>query len=232
MKYITCLCLVLSLLLLGCASTDETGVTNERGTVESSVLQFTTPNEDAVLVYLETSEGTITAVLYPELAPMACENFLGLAQAGYYDETLFHRAKEGFVIQGGDAEGTGLGGTSIWNHAFPNEITPSLHHYAGALCMAGANDAQGSLLSQFYIVASPPANLDEAALTTLTTAGYPQEVVDTYQQAGGLPYLDYRDTVFGQVISGMDVVDRIAQVDTDDNDTPKKDITLHSVSVA
>ncbi len=217
--------------LYGCSSSDDSSFSYDRPAVESTVLQFSPLAEDAVTVTFQTSEGDITAVLYPELAPMACENFLELAETGYYNDTLFHRIKENFVIQGGDASGTGLGGDSIWNHPFFSEITPSLQHYSGALCMAPADVGADSLLSQFYIVASPAENLSEEALAELTAAGYSESVVDAYRQAGGLPYLDYTDTVFGQVVSGMDVVDRIAQASTNENDEPKEDIVLMQVLV-
>ncbi len=219
------------LLFHGCSSASSVEATRSRPAVESDVRQFATLSEDAVRVTLRTSEGDITAVLYPDLAPMACENFLGLSAAGYYNNTLFHRVQEDFIIQGGDADGTGLGGDSIWQHPFFTELTPSLHHYSGALCMAAADGTQNTLLSQFYIVASPAANLDEDALAALTAAGYSEAVVNTYRQAGGLPYLDNQDTVFGHVISGMDVVDSIASANTNDEGVPKNDIILHEVRI-
>ena len=86
---------------------------------------------------------------------MAVENFVGLAQQGYYNGLSFHRVIEGFLVQTGDATGTGAGGSTIWNgNSYPNEISDRLHHYAGAVAMAHAPDGASGNLSQFYIVQS------------------------------------------------------------------------------
>ncbi len=231
MKRLVVLFFILMLSLYGCNTSTGVAPTRDRPAVTSGVLQFALVDETATRVTLHTSEGDITAVLYPTLAPMACQNFLGLSESGYYQNTTFHRVQDDFVIQGGDASGTGLGGDSIWQHTFFSEITPSLRHYSGALCMATANTGEDTLLSQFYIVATPADNLDETALATLTASGYSEDEVNTYRQAGGLPYLDNSDTVFGQVISGMDVVDSIASANVDENGVPKEDILLLDVTV-
>lgn len=236
MKSLFCILLACTLALAGCgknaAATGVPTATRSRPAVESAEVQFSQPPASAQLVTLHTSEGDIKVALYPDYAPMACQNFVGLAQSGYYDGTTFHRVQPDFIIQGGDASGTGIGGESIWGRPFYREPSPRLRHYAGALCMAAANTGPDTLLSQFYIVAAPAGGLDETALAALTASGMPESAVTTYGQAGGLPYLDYTDTVFGQVYEGMDVVDQMAAAATEENGQPKTPITLTGITVA
>ena len=87
-----------------------------RKTVNSEERQFVQPAEGDIIVIFETSLGEIRAVLYPDAAPMAVNNFAGLARTGYYDGTVIWRAEYGFVVQGGDADGTGSGGGTIWSN--------------------------------------------------------------------------------------------------------------------
>lgn len=174
-------------------------------------LQFITPAEGDPIATLSTTLGDISFVLYPDIAPMAVENFVGLAQQGYYNGLSFHRVIEGFLVQTGDATGTGAGGSTIWNgNSYPNEISDRLHHYAGAVAMAHAPDGASGNLSQFYIVQSAQDSVDKTLAKTLTEAGVREAVVTAYQAVGGAPYLDNLNTVFGQVYDGMDVVDAIA----------------------
>ncbi len=135
------------------------------------------------LVVMETSKGTVKFVLYPDITPKNCANYTKLVKTGFYNGLTFHRVDPGFVVQGGDPEGTGRGGPG-WKT--PNEKNGPLKHNRGAVAMANAGrDTAGS---QFYFVISKPA-----------------------------PHLDEKDpdgvnkyTIFGQVVSGQDVVERIA----------------------
>ncbi|MDL2219981.1 peptidylprolyl isomerase [Ruminococcaceae bacterium OttesenSCG-928-O06] len=227
------LVLVAVFLLCACAKSEAPGVggSTRRDAVFSEEVQFSPAEENAVYALLETDRGEIKLVLYPENAPLAVENFCRLAQQGYYDGTEFHRVVEDFVIQGGDATGTGLSGQSVWGAPFQTEYSEQLHHYSGAVCMAAANGQADTHLSQFYIVCTPQDSLSEAALARLLDAGIRQEVVDTYRQGGGAPYLDYTDTVFGQVVEGMDVVDAIAKVSTDEDARPKTQVVVQRVTI-
>lgn len=201
--------------------------------IDSAEVQFQGPAEGDPIAVFSTSLGDISVVLYPKYAPMAVENFVALAQQGYYNNIVFHRVEKDFIIQSGDATGTGGSGASIWsNNAYPDEISDKLHHYSGALATAHAADGSVGNLSQFYFMATPAGSIDKAAAKTLTDAGLRQEVVDAYRAAGGAPYLDGLDTVFGQVYAGMDVVDAIAAVETDDSGKPLEDVTLVSVTIA
>ncbi|NLW78124.1 MAG: peptidylprolyl isomerase [Ruminococcaceae bacterium] len=206
------------------------GGSTQRAAVASEEIQFRLPAEGDTVARIETSMGIIDVVLYPQLAPLAVENFTTLAGRGYYADTTFHRVVRGFVVQGGDATGTGLGGESIWGSPFATERSDKLHHYAGALCMAAADGEADTHLSQFFIVASAQDSLDETALAQLSAAGLREAVVDAYRQAGGAPYLDNTDTVFGQVYAGMDVVDAIANVSVDDDGRPKNAVQVVGIT--
>ena len=168
-------------------------------------------------------------VLYPEYAPIAVDNFIKLAESGYYNGTTFHRIVKDFIIQGGDPTGTGYGGMSIWGGYFDVEISGMLHNYTGAVGMSSTTNGNGS---QFYIVQTPLASITDVHVEQMVNAGYRQDVIDTYLEVGGIPYLDNGYTIFGQVYRGMDVVDEIASVQTDDREKPKKDITIISITIS
>lgn len=194
--------------------------------------QLSAPAEGALIATVSTSMGDFSLVLFPEQAPMAVENFVGLAQRGYYNGLPFHRVIEGFLIQTGDAGGTGSGGDTIWNgNAYPNEISDGLHHYAGAVAMAHAQGAAAGNRSQFYIVQSASDSVDGALAKTLQEAGVREDVVAAYRAVGGAPYLDNLNTVFGQVYEGMEVVDAIAAVECGENDQPLEPVVVNSITV-
>ena len=226
------LALAAGLLLAGCGGGGVLSGGVNRPAVESTERQFTGPAEGDTIAVFNTSKGEIRAVLYPDAAPMAVENFEGLARQGYYNGNIFHRVVADFVIQTGDATQSGTGGASIWNNnAYPNELSDKLHHYSGAVALARAADGSVGNLSQFYIVQTPEDSVDKTAAEEMVASGVRQEVADSYQSAGGAPYLDGQDTVFGQVYSGMDVVDAIAQVECDESGRPLEPVTLNSVTI-
>lgn len=176
---------------------------------------------------IKTNHGDIVIQLFPEEAPMTVENFVRLAQKGYYDGVTFHRVISDFMIQGGDPEGTGAGGQSIWGHNFEDEFSNELFNLRGALSMANAGPNTNG--SQFFIVQNK--NMPKRFIQQLRDAQYPEEVVKAYKQ-GGTPWLDHRHTVFGHVIEGMDVVDEIAKVAKDGNDKPLEDVVITTVEIA
>ena len=201
----------------------------------STERQFNTPADGDTIAIFDTSLGEVRAVLYPDAAPMAVYNFVGLARSGYYDNTTIWRSEYGFAVQGGDATGTGTGGSTIWsNNPYPSEASADLKHYAGALCAAFAagGDVTGGN-SQFYFVTALPDSVSSSdRQAELTANGYTDAQIAAYAAVGGLPYLDNTDTVFGQVYQGMDVVDAIAAVDTDENDKPTEDVLIEKVELA
>lgn len=175
---------------------------------------------------LKTNRGDIEIQLFPEHAPMTVENFVRLAQKGYYNNTIFHRVISDFMIQGGDPEGNGTGGTSIWGHPFEDEFSRELFNIRGALSMA--NSGPNTNGSQFFIVQNK--NMPKRYIKQMEPAGYPKEIIHAYKQ-GGTPWLDGRHTVFGQVITGMDVVDKIAKSKKDKMDKPLEDVTINNIEI-
>jgi len=144
-----------------------------------------------------TNHGSIELELFDDAAPKTVQNFVKLAQDGFYDGVIFHRVIQDFMIQGGDPTGTGSGGPG---YQFEDEFND--HKVVrGALAMANAGPNTNG--SQFFIVTT-----------------------------GAAPWLDGKHTVFGQVTSGMDVVDAIEAVDTGPGDKPRDDVRIESVTVS
>ncbi|WML25085.1 peptidylprolyl isomerase [Neobacillus sp. OS1-33] len=184
-------------------------------------------SKDEKLIEMETSMGTIKIKLFPEYAPKAVENFVKHSEEGYYDGLIFHRVIKDFMIQGGDPNGNGTGGESIYGKPFEDEFSKNLYNLRGALSMA--NSGANTNGSQFFIVQS--SSLDPAMKDEMDKAGYPKEIIDAYNKNGGTPWLDHRHTVFGQVIEGMDIVDKIASASVGAQDKPEKDITIKDIKI-
>jgi peptidyl-prolyl cis-trans isomerase B (cyclophilin B) len=178
------------------------------------------------LVEMQTSKGNIKIKLFPDQAPKAVENFIKHSEDGYYDGLIFHRVIQDFMIQGGDPEGTGMGGESIYGEAFEDEFSNELYNIRGALSMA--NSGPNTNGSQFFIVQN--GTLDSSMKAEMEKAGYPEEIIKAYEK-GGTPWLDNKHTVFGQVVEGMDVVDSIAAVETAEQDKPAEDVVIKKIEV-
>ncbi|MFH1046517.1 MAG: peptidylprolyl isomerase [Candidatus Omnitrophota bacterium] len=152
------------------------------------------------LLTMETAAGTIELKLFPDIAPLACENFIGLVEKGYYNGLTFHRVVKDFMIQGGDPQGTGAGGDSLWGRAFADEFSDTLIFDRPGL-LAMANSGANTNKSQFFITVKPT------------------------------PWLDKKHTIFGEVVSGMEVVQKIEQLPTDDNKKPLEEQKILQVTV-
>ena len=165
-----------------------------------------TEEQESNTVVIETKFGEIEIELLPEAAPKAVENFKGHVKAGYYDGVLFHRVISGFMIQGGDPNGTGTGGQSIWGGTFEDEIDKSSDLYSGQYngytrgTVAMANRGPNTNGSQFFIM---------------------------HKDYGLQP--NY--TIFGKVVSGVETVDIIASQPTAGANRPTEDIKMTKVYV-
>lgn len=194
------------------------------------MIQVTAP--ERCLIEIETEYGTMLAELYAA-TPKHRDNFVKLAEEGYYNDLLFHRVISGFMIQGGDPQSRnaspgqplGMGGP---NYQIPAEFVDSLAHIKGAIAAARTNNPEKkSSGSQFYIVQGSPVT--DAALNQIEAMRrfhYTPEQRKAYLEMGGTPHLDREYTVFGQVIKGLDVIDKIAAVETAPGDRPKKDVKM------
>lgn len=181
---------------------------------------------DTVAV-IKTNMGDITFKLFPEQAPKTVENFTTHIKDGYYNGIIFHRVIKDFMIQGGDPTGTGMGGESIYGRPFEDEFTPLLRNYRGALSMANAGPSTNG--SQFFIVQC--ASVHPGLVSQMKEIGgeaFPAEAIENYEKLGGTPHLDFHHTVFGQVVEGMDIVDKIASVETGAADKPVNDVVIKS----
>ena len=188
-------------------------------------------------VSIETDYGKIVVMLYDN-TPKNTENMVKLAKEHYYDSTLFHRCIPQFVIQGGDPKsktakpGEMLGEGEL-GYKVPAEINDSDYHKRGALGVARDNtpDKSGSAC-QFYIVVGKTftdADLDK--LEQHNGRKYTPAQREVYKTIGGTPHLDGGYTVFGEVVEGMDVVDKIANDPRDSHDRPTKDVRMLKVRV-
>lgn len=195
--------------------------------------------EHRSVVRLETSAGTIRIAL-SDLTPVHRDNFLRLAEEGFYDGVLFHRVIKDFMIQTGDPDSRGASpGTPLGEggpgYTLPAEIVfPELCHLRGSVAAAregdDVNPEQRSSGSQFYIVWGKrmrPAPLNEAR-SHLAAKGIELDrfMISDYQMTGGTPHLDGSYTIFGQVIDGLDVVEAIQSVETDAKDRPLEDVSI------
>lgn len=188
-------------------------------------------------VELTTTEGVIVLRLYNQ-TPLHRDNFLRLVKSHYYDSVLFHRVINHFMIQSGDpnskraASGEELGNGDP-GYTVPAEFVPTLFHKKGVLAAAregdDVNPEKRSSGSQFYIVQGKTftdAGLDSLETYRLKGRQIPPDERAVYKTVGGTPHLDQNYTVFGEVVQGLDVVDRIAAVPTSAADRPVQDVRI------
>ncbi|HFA52063.1 MAG TPA: peptidylprolyl isomerase [Bacteroidetes bacterium] len=186
------------------------------------------------LIMIETPYGKIKAKLYNS-TPQHRDNFIKLANEGFYDGLLFHRVIPGFMIQGGDPQSKGAAPDKRLGMGGPGYTIPAeigAKHFRGAIAAArtggASNPEKRSSGSQFYIVQNGLSPQNDQVINQKKAQGvvYSQAELDFYNKVGGYPGLDGEYTVFGQVLEGMDVVDKIAAVPRGSGDRPKEDVTM------
>ncbi|WP_282777572.1 peptidylprolyl isomerase [Phaeodactylibacter xiamenensis] len=208
---------------------------NEKGKARVTEQAVSIAPPEICLVEIETIHGSMLVELY-DATPQHQDNFVKLVQEGYYDGLLFHRVIENFMIQGGDpnskdapsGQALGSGGPG---YTIPAEFADSLVHIKGAIAAARTGDAvnpqKRSSGSQFYIVHG--RNVTEQDLAQLEAQKgfrYTTRQKEAYLEHGGTPFLDRGYTVFGQVVEGFEVLDKLAAVPTDPRDRPKEDLKM------
>ena len=189
--------------------------------------------EGEEIAVITTSMGEFRVRFFPEAAPLAVENFKQLASSGRYNNTIFFRVINNFVIQGGDTTNTGSGFDSYNGGTFADEFSEQALHLRGALCMANQGTANTNGC-QFYVVQAPQEALTSNIWTQLRERMdrvYPDAIKALYQTYGGCPWLDFSYTVFGQVYDGMETVDAIAAVSTNEQDKPDTDVVIQSITL-
>ena len=180
---------------------------------------------------IKTNKGDMTFDLFEDIAPKTVENFTTHAKNGYYDGLIFHRVIKDFMIQGGDPTGTGCGGESIWGRSFEDEFSLDARNYYGALSMA--NSGPNTNGSQFFIVQAKevPDNLLSQMKQLGSKGGFPDDVIQVYEQKGGTPWLDFHHTVFGMITSGEEVLEDIASTRTGMGDKPVYDVVIETIII-
>ena len=196
--------------------------------------------EDMTKVLIKTSLGDITIALY-DATPEHKKNFLKLVDEKYYDNVLFHRIIQGFMIQTGDPNSkTAKAGQQLGNggpgYTIPAEFVQGCYHKRGAVAAArmgdNVNPQKASSGSQFYIVDGQKfTDMDLMNISRQYGIQFTEEQKEVYKTQGGAPFLDNNYTVFGEVVTGMDVVDNIAAQQKDRFDRPINDIKIISVEV-
>lgn len=204
-----------------------------------TLMSFTMLQKDTkeTKILISTSFGDIKLKLYNE-TPQHRDNFIKLVKEGFYNETLFHRIIQGFMIQGGDPDsknapkGTALGNGDV-GYTIPAEFNATLIHKKGALAAArmgdNVNPEKASSGCQFYIVQGKKytkEDLDKIVKRKQGRVTYTEEQYKVYETIGGTPQLDMDYTVFGEVIEGLDVLDKIAAVAKDRSDRPIEDVKM------
>ena len=194
-----------------------------------------TDDNQMTKVELETTMGNIVVVLYNE-TPLHRDNFIKLVKEGYYDGVLFHRVIKDFMIQGGDGNSKTAGpddmlGDGDPGYSIPAEfVYPKYFHKRGVLAAArepdSVNPERRSSGSQFYIVTGRLFNSEGLKMMAQRIGKMTDEQIEAYTTVGGAPHLDGQYTVFGEVIEGMDVVDKIQYVRTNPFDRPLTDIRI------
>jgi peptidyl-prolyl cis-trans isomerase B (cyclophilin B) len=205
---------------------------DEKGRSRTRERRIRIPAPEKCLVLIQTPLGEMVAEIF-DSTPAHQDNFVKLIEQQFYDSLLFHRVINGFMLQGGDpnsrnalpGQSLGFGGPG---YTLPAEFVDTLAHTKGALAAARTDNPQKrSSGSQFYIVQGRPVSNDD--LTRIEGQGgfrYPSSVRDRYLEVGGTPFLDQSYTVFGRIIDGLDVIDRIAGVSTNAANRPQEDVWM------
>lgn len=191
--------------------------------------QLSKPEKNDIIATMHLNCGDIKILMLPEAAPKAVENFITHAKNGYYNGLTFHRVINDFMIQGGDPTGTGCGGESIYGSSFADEFTPEAHNLRGSLSMA--NSGPNTNGSQFFIVQASSVPAQMLGQMKGMPDAFPPKFVEAYEKMGGTPWLDFRHTVFGQVIEGMDVVDKVAATPVGAQDKPIDPVIINGIDV-
>ena len=242
MKRIFYSCIILSIIALASCSSPKKVKTEENSATTGTTEQTSQNNNTQKMtkVLLKTTFGDITIALYDD-TPQHKENFIKLVNDKFYDGLLFHRIIKGFMIQGGDPNSkTAKAGQQLGNgdvgYTIPAEFVPTRFHKRGALAAARepdqVNPQKASSGCQFYIVDGTVYDNEKMTMIAQRTGKtFSPEQVQAYTTVGGAPWLDGDYTVFGEVVKGMEVVDKIADQQKDRNDRPLEDIKIISATI-
>ena len=193
------------------------------------LVQFETPADDAPVAHVATSMGDVWFVLYPDEAPVACENFMTLAGQGWYDGTEFFRIEPKTACIAGSKTTDGNTPTTIYNEEkFENEYTMNVWPFAGAVGTISNEDGKSD--SRFFFIGDIP--ITDEYRSAMEQYGFPESVREKFDEVGGVPPFTQRYTIFGQIVKGMDVVDAINALETNDDQYPTGDpVVIESITL-
>lgn len=230
----------------GCAS-NTSGIQSDK----KVGYQLELPQKNEEIAIVNTSMGQFKLRFFPEAAPKAVENFKTHSKNGYYNGRIFHRVINNFMIQGGDPNGNGTGGESIWGSPFEDEFSDKLFNISGAVAMA--NSGKNTNGSQFFINQGGKENFggwdyfeqayekykNNKNANIIDMSKITPEIKELYNNNGGNPHLDGAfntqnkgHTVFAQVFDGMDVINKIASVETNSSDKPLTDVVIENIELS
>lgn len=242
-RWLIALALLLSVPVLAQKGKSFTKKSSMNGTVsegaKATLNEVTQSIAKERLVEISTDYGIMVAKLY-DSTPLHRDNFIKLVEQKFYDSLLFHRVINQFMIQGGDpasknaTDGIPLGGGAAPGDRIPAEFKPVFFHKKGALAAARDNNPEkASSNCQFYIVQGkviPPQDLDKIYTDRVKPSNpafvYTKAQKEIYSRIGGTPFLDQNYTVFGEVISGLEVIDKIASLPKDASDKPLQNVRM------
>lgn len=212
--------------------------------------QLEAPQNGEEIAIVNTSMGQFKMRFFPEAAPKTVENFKTHSKNGYYNGRIFHRVIENFMIQGGDPNGNGTGGESIWGKPFEDEFSDKLFNITGSVAMA--NSGKNTNGSQFFINQGGNESFsgweyfqqvydrykDNKNVSIIDMSKITDEIKNLYNNNGGNPHLDGAfnsqnkgHTVFAQVFEGMEVIDKIARVEKNSADKPLTDVVIENIEI-
>lgn len=199
-----------------------------------TMVQLEEPEEGRLAAVIHTTLGDMTAVLYPEYAPNTVDNFVNRSKDGYYDNTKIYAVYETRFAATGSAANDGSTGASNDGQLIENEYTPNLWPFKGALCSysttAGYGDSRYIICNTFDFTEE-----DIETLKSVQKDGkqlFPQELIDAWVEHGSLPTLSGMQTVFGQIVEGMEVMEKIMSAEVDEKTAvPKEDIFVKHIDI-
>lgn len=217
-KILVILSLVLVVLLSSC------------GKSNSSLEQMEAPKAGEEIAIIETDFGTMKLRLFPDIAPKAVENFKSLSKEGYFNGKTFYRVKKGELIMAVDGEEEDYS-PSIYGKPFEDEFNENYGHFRGAVSMA--NRGPDTNESTFFIVNG--SSVDEGIIDAMRDLGedegFSNKLIDTYENIGGYYEFDFKHTVFGQVFEGLDIVEKLVNVELNYMDEPEEEIVIEKIEI-
>jgi len=245
-------------LFVGCSNSNGSSTDAKSTSSEDDKIgyQLKLPESGEEIAVIETNYGEMKLRFFKEEAPKACENFIGLAKEGFYNGLIFHRVIKNFMIQTGDPKGNGTGGKTIWGDKFEDEFSDHLFNITYSVSMANAGPNTNG--SQFFInqggkdnfigfdnfirafeaYKKDPDEFTKKYGSIIDMDKMNDKIQKLYKENGGNPFLDGKfsttgkgHTVFAQVFEGKDVVDKIANVETGENDKPTKPVKIKKITI-